>query len=104
MMRKRGLNNIKPVLAEGYNTDIPDDAADVVLALDMFFGVSEPDKFLQELHRIAKPDGFLIIDDGHQSRKTTLLKINRSGLWRIIEQNDDHIRCVPIEAGKAPVN
>ncbi|MGD8751664.1 MAG: methyltransferase domain-containing protein [Anaerolineales bacterium] len=80
MMRKRGFNNIKPVLAEGYYTDIPDDAAEVVLALDMFFGVSEPDKFLQELHRIAKPDGFLIIDDGHQSRKTTLHKIMQSGL------------------------
>jgi ubiquinone/menaquinone biosynthesis C-methylase UbiE len=105
MMHKQGMNNIKPVLAEGYSTDLPDGIADLVFALDMFFGVSEPVNFLQELHRIVKPDGFLIIDDGHQSRKATLQKINLSGLWRIVEENDDHLRCLPLkEVDGAGVN
>ncbi len=102
--RKQGLNNIKPVLAEGYSTNIPDNIADLVFALDMFFGVSEPVKLLKELHRIVKPGGFLIIDDGHQSRRKTLRKINRSGLWRITEQNKDHLRCVPIEVDEGQAN
>jgi ubiquinone/menaquinone biosynthesis C-methylase UbiE len=95
-MAKQGLGNIMPVLAKGYDTGLPDQMADRVCALDMFFGVREPSTFLQEVHRIARPEGILIIDDGHQSRQTTLQKIKASGCWSVVEETPDHLKCLPV--------
>ena len=95
-MQTEGLTNIVPVLAHGYNSGLPDHLADVVCALDMFFGVKEPTTFLGELKRIIKSDGTLIIDDGHQRRKTTKDKIMASGCWRIEEEMADHLKCRPV--------
>jgi ubiquinone/menaquinone biosynthesis C-methylase UbiE len=93
-----GLQNVKPVLASGYDCGLEDGIADVVCALDMFFGVKDPTAFLGELKRIAKPDATLVIDDGHQSRQETKQKINASGYWRIVEESKDHLKCKPIYA------
>jgi len=90
---KRGIRNVEALLSNGYNSDLPDAVADVVCAIDMFFGVREPTIFLEELKRITKPDGLLVIDDGHQSRAKTKEKLLASGCWRIIEENRDHLKC-----------
>ena len=94
-MTKQDLSNVVPVLAKGYDTGLPDEIADMVCALDMFFALREPTTFLREVHRIAKPDGMLIIDAGHQSRQATLQKIKASGYWRVTEETRDHLKCLP---------
>jgi ubiquinone/menaquinone biosynthesis C-methylase UbiE len=94
-MNAQGLANVIPVLARGYQTGIPDHVADMAFALDMFFGVSDPVARLAEIHRIVRPDGVLILDDGHQSRERTLEKLNRSGKWEIQEASKDQIRLKP---------
>ena len=94
-MDAQGLRNIIPVVAHGYATGLPDHSADMVFALDMFFLVSDPAALLAELHRIARPDGMLILDDGHQPRGRTLEKLNRSGKWEIKEASRDHLRSIP---------
>jgi ubiquinone/menaquinone biosynthesis C-methylase UbiE len=95
-MQAEGLTNIVPVLAHGYNSGLPDHLADVVCALDMFFGVKEPTSFLGELKRITRPNGILIIDDGHQPRQRTKDKILASGYWRIEGETADHLKCRPV--------
>lgn len=95
-IEKNGLRNVVPVLARGYDSGLPDHCADMVCALDMFFGLREPTTFLREVHRITKPDGVLILDDGHQSRAATLRKLEAAGCWRIIEATPDHLKCVPL--------
>ena len=90
------LTNIQPVLAHGYNTALPTGIADRIFALDMFFGIKQPNEFLAELKRLLKPDGLLIIDDGHQSRATTRQKILASGLWKIELKTKDHLECRPV--------
>jgi ubiquinone/menaquinone biosynthesis C-methylase UbiE len=92
-MARHGLKNVIPVLADGYNSGLPDECADMVYALDMFFGVSQPTKFLKELKRVTRKDGLLVIDDGHQSREKTLAKIQTAGEWTIVEQSSDHLKC-----------
>lgn len=92
---KNGLKNITPVLANGYDSGLPDALADRVCAIDMFFGIKDPTAFLGELKRITKPDGILIIDDGHQSRLETRRKILASGYWEIREESKDHLKCAP---------
>ena len=91
-----GLKNIKTSLAKGYDSGLPDSIADVVCAIDMFFGIQGPVSFLRELHRIVKPEGFLIVDDGHQTRKTTLRKLAMSPLWSIEQETKDHLKCRPV--------
>ncbi len=95
-MAAQGLNNVVPVLAKGYETGLPDRIADMVCALDMFFGLGEPSTFLREVHRIIKPEGVLVLDDGHQSRQTTLAKVRATGGWSVVEETRDHLKCMPI--------
>jgi ubiquinone/menaquinone biosynthesis C-methylase UbiE len=90
---KHGLNNVEAVLADGYNTSIPSEAADVVYALDMFHMVKEPNAFLAELSRLVKPDGTVIIEDGHQSRSETIRKIGEYEGLEVSEQTKSHVRC-----------
>lgn len=96
-MAAHALDNIVPVLAKGYDTGLPDRIADMVCALDMFFALREPSTFLREVHRITKPEGVLILDDGHQSRQSTLAKVRAAGGWRITEETRDHLKCVPLD-------
>jgi ubiquinone/menaquinone biosynthesis C-methylase UbiE len=95
-MDRENLRNITPVLARGYSTEIPDAAANAVCALDIFFGVADPSAFLREIHRITKPEGCLIIDDGHQPRHETLRKIKEAGDWEITVETADYLKCRPI--------
>ncbi|MDO9545955.1 MAG: methyltransferase domain-containing protein [Pelolinea sp.] len=91
---KEGLGNVKPVLASGYDSGLPDCCADVVCAIDMFFVIKKPSEFLGELKRIVKSDGMLVIDDGHQSREETKRKILNSDHWEIKEESKDHLKCI----------
>jgi ubiquinone/menaquinone biosynthesis C-methylase UbiE len=90
---KRRLRNVQPILIVGYNSTLPDDAADVVCAIDMFFVINNPAAFLAEIKRIVKRNGILVIDDGHQPRSVTKQKILDSGLWEIFEETRDHLKC-----------
>jgi ubiquinone/menaquinone biosynthesis C-methylase UbiE len=92
---RQGLRNVAPVLARGYETGLPAGVANMIFALDMFFMVSEPTPFLRELRRIAKPDGVLVIDDGHQPRSATVEKLRAAGCWVIAEETPDHLVCRP---------
>lgn len=95
--RKEGLTNVIPVLAKGYTSGLPDAAADLVYALDMFHMIDEPGAFLAELRRIAKPDGVLVIDDGHQPREKTRRAVRESGIWTIEEETPEFLRCRPLQ-------
>lgn len=88
-----GLDNVRFFLAKGYESGVESEIADVVIALDMFFMIEQPSVFLNELSRICKPDGTLIIDDGHQSRAKTKQRLANAGIWRIVEERKDHLKC-----------
>jgi ubiquinone/menaquinone biosynthesis C-methylase UbiE len=93
---RRGLANITPVLADGYNSTLPDHTADLVTAIDVFFAIKDTLAFLGELKRITKLGGTLVIDPGHEPMSETKQKIAASGLWEIIEEAGDHLKCRPI--------
>lgn len=95
-IKQHHLNNIQFSLANGYNSNIDNEIADMVFALDIFIMIDNPKKFLMELNRICKKDGVLIIDDGHQSRKITKKKIIDSGAWKIVEERNDYLKCKKI--------
>jgi ubiquinone/menaquinone biosynthesis C-methylase UbiE len=88
-----GLKNVEVMLAIGYEAPIQSGIADVVYALDMFHMIEKTDLFLKELSRLAKDDGLIIIEDGHQSREETKKKILASGFLKIIEETKSHVKC-----------
>jgi ubiquinone/menaquinone biosynthesis C-methylase UbiE len=96
LISKFDLKNVKTVLAERNHTSIPDKAADIIYAIDMFHMVPDTNSFLGELKRIIKPDGKLIIEDGHQPRSLSIEKIRTSGCWNIKEMNKRFMTCVPL--------
>lgn len=97
LMKKHGLTNVIPVKVNGYSAPIEDNTADLIYALDMFHAIGDPDTFLRELHRIAKPGGTLVIDNGHQSREEAREKILHAKVWEITEEREAFMRCTPVE-------
>jgi len=93
IIKKYNLQNVEAVLADGYNSSIADGTADVIYALDVFHMIEQPREFLSELSRLLKPDGTIIIEDGHQPRSETIRKIKESGIIQIEEENKFHVRC-----------
>ena len=65
------------------------------MAIDLFFAIRDKNAFLAELKRIAKPDGTLILDDGHQPRSQTLAQIAAAGSWTILAETKDHLTLKP---------
>ena len=90
---KLKLLNVEAILAEGYNTPIADEIADIVYALDMFHMIQQPKEFLAELSRLVKQNGIIIIEDGHQPRSETIQKIKNSGVLKIIQENKFYVEC-----------
>lgn len=95
-IKKLNLSNVEAVLAEKYTTPLADEIADRVYALDMFHMIEQPEYFLQELSRLAKEDGTIIIEDGHQPRASTIQKIEESGFLKIVEETRSHVKCQKI--------
>ena len=92
-IERQGLKNVIPVLAQGYNSEVPDAVADIVCAIDMFFLIKNPTAFLAELKRITSAEGFLIIDYGPLPPSKAKRKIIDSRCWEIIEESKDHLKC-----------
>ena len=88
-----GHDNVATYLAEGYNSGVPDKAADIVFAIDMLHYVQEPAAFLAELWRITGAGGRLILSGGHQPRAMIKRNLGKSELWEIIEENHSFIVC-----------
>ena len=95
-IRRYNLENVTPILAQGYNSGLVDQIAHMVIALDMFFFVQDPTALLRELRRITRPDGMLVLNDGFQSRETTRHKVLAAGSWEIIDETRDHLKCKPL--------
>ncbi len=96
-IKRRDMANVTPVLADGYSCSIEDNAADLIYALDMFHMVEDTDLYLNELNRLIKRDGILILEDGHQERESSKEKVKNSGKWEIMEETERHMRCKPLK-------
>ncbi|MEA3504251.1 MAG: class I SAM-dependent methyltransferase [Bacteroidota bacterium] len=92
-IKKQKLQNVESVLSKGYNSSIKNNVADVVLALDMFHMIQDHHALLKEFSRILKPKGFVIIEDGHQSRIETKAKVVDGGYFKVIAENEHHLKC-----------
>jgi len=97
-LKKSGIQNVILKLANGYDTGVPDKAADMVFAIDMFHHVADADAFLREIRRISKPDARLIFSGGHQSKAAMKERIASTGLWFLADENNGFLTYTPSPA------
>jgi len=93
---KKNLRNVYPVKANGYFAPIPENTADIIYVLDVFHMISSSEDFLNELHRLIKPSGKLILEDGHQKRAKSIEKLKSNGRWQIVSYNNKHLNLNPL--------
>ena len=93
---KHNLSNVVPVKATDYFVPIQEDTADLIYVLDVFHMISQPVLFLEELHRLVKSNGRLILEDGHQKREKTTRKVLASKRWKILSETSKHLVLKPI--------
>ena len=86
-----GFENFELALAHKYDSGVEANTADTVFAIDMFHHIADTDAFLQEVYRIAKPNGTLILSGGHMLRSSIKSKIAASGLWEISKEHKEFI-------------
>jgi len=86
--RERGLKNIETILTD-CNTKLEDSIVDVVLLLDIYHNLSDPESILKELHRVLKKNGWLAFDDHHLKDDEIITKIISNGLFKFIERKDE---------------
>ena len=91
LKRRYRLKNVKPVKAEGYFAPIPEDSADLILVINVFRRVSDQRLFLEELHRLVRHHGRVVLHDGSLYRSKVLGWIEESGRWNIREQGRDYL-------------
>ncbi|WP_372642176.1 class I SAM-dependent methyltransferase [Ancylomarina sp.] len=96
-IKKYKLSNVDATLATGYKTDIESEIADVIYALDMFHMIEQPKELLTELGRLVKMDGRVIIEDGHQPRSETKIKIENSKILKIVRETKSFVECIKIK-------
>ena len=62
----------------------------------MFHMIGDTNSFLNELNRLLKKGGILILEDGHQERESSKEKVKNSGKWEIMEEAERYMRCKPL--------
>lgn len=60
-VRNRKLSQVQPVLATGGDTGLPAACCDVILMVDVYHELSEPQLMLRLLRRALKPSGRLVL-------------------------------------------
>ena len=96
LISKYNLGNVETLQTNGNNVEMPENTADLIYALDMFHMVKDPKSFLLELNRIGKPNCVLILEDGHQSRKRSKEKVEKSECWEIEKEHKKYMICKPV--------
>ena len=79
--RKR-FTNVGTILSD-CQTGLPDGSIDVVFLYDSFHDLAEPEKVLQELYRVLKPNGTLSFSDHHMKETEILAKVTSGRLFHL---------------------
>jgi len=78
---KRQLTNVETICSD-CKTGLPDNSVDVVLLYDTLQALSDPDRVLEELHRVLKPNGILSFSD-HMKENEIVSKVTSKGSFRL---------------------
>ena len=71
IIAKQHLENVEIIQSNGA-TGLPDSSVDAVLLYNTFHDLTEPERILEELARVLKPEGVLSVIDGYISEGAVL--------------------------------
>ena len=77
---------------------MPDDDIDVVLLYDTFHDLTNPNKVLEELHRVLKPNGILSFSDHHMKDDEIIMRMKSRGLFELSKKSERTYNFVKEEA------
>lgn len=84
---KRQLMNVETIHSD-CKTGLPDGSVDAVLLYDTFHDLGAPDKVLEELHRVLKPDGILSFSDHHLKENEIVSGVTGGGLFKLSKKGE----------------
>jgi len=76
------LTNVESIQTD-CKTGLPGQSVDTALLYDAFHDLSEPEKVLEELHRLLKPNGTLSFSDHHIKESKIISRVTKSGLFKL---------------------
>lgn len=76
------MTNVETIRSGG-PTELTDETMDLILLYDTLHDLSDPEKVLEELHRVLKPTGILSFTDHHMKEDEILSKLTSRGLFRL---------------------
>jgi len=79
---RKKLANVETILSD-CQTGLPDTSLDVVLLYDIFHHFGHPNKILEELHRVLKPEGVLSFSDHHMKEDEIVSAVTSSGFFSL---------------------
>jgi ubiquinone/menaquinone biosynthesis C-methylase UbiE len=82
---KKGLTNIETIQSD-CATGLEDESMDVVLLYDILHDLNQPEKILEELHRVLKPGGILSCNDHHMKGNRIITRTTEKGLFALSNQ------------------
>ena len=85
LVSKKQLTNVATICSD-CKTGLLDESIDVALLYDILHGLSKPEKVLEELHRVLKPNGILSFSDHHLKEDEIRTKITDKGLFRLLRK------------------
>jgi ubiquinone/menaquinone biosynthesis C-methylase UbiE len=94
---KKRLPNVETILSD-CKTGLPDDDIDVVLLYDTFHDLTDPNKVLEELHRVLKPNGILSFSDHHMKDDEIIMRMKSRGLFELSKKSERTYNFVKEEA------
>ncbi len=80
IVSKKQLPNVETICSDR-ETELSANSMDVVLLYDIFHMLGDPDRILEELHRVLKPDGILSFSDHHMKEDEIVSRVTDRGLF-----------------------
>ncbi|VUT28224.1 MAG: hypothetical protein SYNGOMJ08_00788 [Candidatus Syntrophoarchaeum sp. GoM_oil] len=80
IVSKKQLPNVETICSDR-ETGLSANSMDVVLLYDIFHMLGDPDRILEEIHRVLKPDGILSFSDHHMKEDEIVSRVTNRGLF-----------------------
>ena len=84
---KKRLDNIETILSD-YKTNLSGNSIDVVILFDVYHELDDKVKVLEELYRVLKSEGVLLMSDHHLARERIISSLTGSGLFKLSKEKN----------------
>ncbi len=78
-IKKEGIKNVKPILANASNTGLPDRSIDLAFLFGLRYIAGGLENVISEIHRVLKPGGVLSFEKTRGSAKKLIEEVERGG-------------------------